>query len=46
MSSDPGSFIWYELITTDADAAAKFYGAVVGWNIAPRAEAPAPRTTA
>lgn len=40
MSSDPGSFIWYELITTDADAAAKFYGAVVGWNIAPRAEAP------
>ena len=27
------SFIWYELMTTDADAAARFYGAVVGWKI-------------
>ena len=26
-----GSFIWYELITTDPDAAADFYGKVVGW---------------
>jgi predicted enzyme related to lactoylglutathione lyase len=33
-----GSFIWYELMTPDPDAAAKFYGAVVGWKIA----APAP----
>ena len=33
-----GSFIWYELITRDADAAAKFYGAVVGWKIGARAE--------
>lgn len=24
-------FIWYELITVDPDAAADFYGAVVGW---------------
>lgn len=31
-----GSFIWYELMTTDADAAARFYGAVVGWHIAGR----------
>lgn len=25
------AFIWYELMTTDADAAAAFYGAVIGW---------------
>lgn len=29
-----GNFIWYELMTGDATAAAKFYGAVVGWKIA------------
>jgi hypothetical protein len=29
-----GSHIWYELMTTDSDAATKFYGAVVpGWSI-------------
>jgi uncharacterized protein len=27
----PGKFMWNELMTTDADAAAKFYGSVVGW---------------
>ena len=27
------SFIWYELMTPDADGAAAFYGAVVGWKI-------------
>ncbi len=27
------SFIWYELMTTDADAARDFYGEVVGWTI-------------
>ncbi len=26
-------FIWYELLTTDPDAAVKFYNAVVGWTI-------------
>lgn len=26
-----GDFIWYELMTTDADAAKNFYDAVVGW---------------
>ena len=36
-----GSFIWYELMTPDADAAATFYGAVVGWKIAGRSDAPA-----
>ena len=28
-----GSFIWYELLTSDVDAAKRFYDAVVGWNI-------------
>jgi predicted enzyme related to lactoylglutathione lyase len=28
-----GSFIWYELMTTDADAAKRFYDPVVGWSI-------------
>lgn len=26
-----GKFIWYELMTTDTDEAASFYGAVIGW---------------
>ena len=34
MSRSGGHFIWYELMTPDADAAAVFYGAVVGWQIA------------
>src|SRR5687767_8487219 len=29
-----GSFIWYELLTGDPDAAAAFYGDVVGWTAA------------
>ena len=32
MSQAAGSFIWYELMTTDADAAASFYGRVIGWH--------------
>jgi predicted enzyme related to lactoylglutathione lyase len=39
MSNPVGSFIWYELMTTDADAAARFYGAVVGWQIGGRGDA-------
>ena len=31
MANDHGDFIWYELLTSDADAAADFYGKVVGW---------------
>ena len=31
MANQHGDFIWYELLTTDADAAARFYGAVIGW---------------
>ncbi len=32
MDTTPGQFIWYELITTDPEAAATFYGAVVRWS--------------
>ncbi len=35
MGNPAGSFIWYELMTTDPDAATSFYGAVVGWAISP-----------
>ncbi len=28
-----GKFIWYDLMTTDVDSAAKFYAAVVGWTV-------------
>lgn len=41
MSNPPGSFIWYELMTSDADAATRFYGAVVGWKISGPLDAPA-----
>jgi uncharacterized protein len=33
MTNPVGSFIWYELMTTDADAAAQFYEPVVGWKV-------------
>ena len=36
-----GGFIWYELLTPDPDAAAQFYGAVVGWTIQDGGEVPA-----
>ena len=35
MPNPHGSFIWYELITPDPDAAKRFYDAVVGWNVGP-----------
>lgn len=31
MTNQASEFIWYELMTSDPDAAADFYGAVVGW---------------
>jgi len=34
MSNHLGTFVWYELVTSDLDAAAKFYHAVMGWKIA------------
>ena len=33
MPNSPSHFIWYELMTTDSDAAARFYGEVVGWSV-------------
>lgn len=33
MANPRGSFIWYELISPDADASKAFYDAVVGWSI-------------
>lgn len=33
MGNPAGSFIWYELMTTDPNAASAFYGSVVGWKI-------------
>lgn len=34
MSNRHGAFIWYELLTSDADAAQRFYQDVVGWTFA------------
>lgn len=31
MPTPPAKFVWYELMTTDLDAASAFYGSVVGW---------------
>ena len=31
MANSQGNFVWYELMTTDVAAAAKFYSAVTGW---------------
>jgi predicted enzyme related to lactoylglutathione lyase len=35
-----GDFIWYELMTSDADGAKAFYDAVVGWTIDPQSNFP------
>lgn len=35
MSNQHGDFIWYELLTSDADAAGDFYDKVVGWTSKP-----------
>ncbi len=34
MPNKHGEFIWYELLTGDADAAQAFYGALLGWSFA------------
>jgi predicted enzyme related to lactoylglutathione lyase len=34
MANPVGAFIWYELMTTDPEGAAAFYGPIVGWTIA------------
>jgi len=33
MSNKPSGFIWYELMTSDIDAAGRFYRDVVGWSM-------------
>ena len=33
MGNPKGDFIWYELLTSDADAAQRFYCDVVGWKV-------------
>ena len=35
MPNQHGDFIWYELLTSDVDAAAAFYGGVIGWTMRP-----------
>lgn len=37
MTKPKGSFIWYELMTIDPDAAAQFYEPVTGWSISGQA---------
>lgn len=34
MPNKHGDFIWYELLSSDADAAQKFYGDILGWQAA------------
>jgi predicted enzyme related to lactoylglutathione lyase len=33
MQEDHGKFCWYELMTTDVEAAERFYASVVGWSM-------------
>ncbi|HYI43065.1 MAG TPA: VOC family protein [Sphingomicrobium sp.] len=40
MADQSGSFIWYELMTTDAAGAKRFYDAVIGWDIEPESSMP------
>lgn len=40
MANKHGDFIWYELMTSDADGAREFYSAVVGWDIEGKSDAP------
>lgn len=35
MPNHHGDFIWYELLTTDANAATRCCGSILGWGVAP-----------
>ena len=35
MTTKNGRFVWYELMTTDPEAARAFYGEVIGWKTQP-----------
>lgn len=39
-----GRFVWYELMTSDPDAAQSFYNDTIGWGTAPFEESPEPYT--
>ena len=34
MADNQGDFVWYELMTSDADAAQAFYEPLLGWKFA------------
>ena len=36
MRNPHGDFIWYELMTRDAEAAGRFYGPILGWTVGER----------
>ncbi len=36
MRNPHGTPIWYELLSTDADASKVFYDSVIGWDVAPK----------
>lgn len=40
MRNAHGDFVWYELLTTEPEAAAAFYGAVLGWAVQPGGAVP------
>jgi predicted enzyme related to lactoylglutathione lyase len=42
MPNSTGSFVWHDLMTSDADAAKKFYGTVAGWGTMPFDGSPTP----
>ncbi|MGH7551157.1 MAG: VOC family protein [Gemmatimonadota bacterium] len=42
--SPPGRFVWYELLTTDPQAAQSFYTDVIGWSTAPFEQSEIPYT--
>jgi predicted enzyme related to lactoylglutathione lyase len=44
MASKANPFVWYDLMTNDADAATKFYTAVVGWDAVPSPDPDMPYT--
>ncbi len=42
--NEPGTMCWNELVTTDTEGAADFYGSVFGWDVAVHGEGPAAYT--
>ena len=40
MAVKPGTFVWYDLTTSDPGAAEHFYTAVIGWTIEPYDQIP------